>query len=95
MEVSVPDNNLKNPVVPFRNTVEPCEYGRHQWANDLAVLTGDRINEGFFFLQESVWSFCRAAKTSDRNNEVTRITEVEVAVRRGSALDQKRFTITD
>ena len=54
MEVSLPDNNLKNPVVPFRNTVEPCEYGRHQWANDLAVLTGDRINEGFFFLQESV-----------------------------------------
>ena len=94
MEVSLPDNNLKNPVVPFRNTVEPCEYGRHQWANDLAVLTGDRINEGFF-LQEIVWSFCRAAKTSGRNNEVTRITEVEVAVRRGSALDQKRFTITD
>ena len=52
MEVSLPDNNLKNPVVPFRNTVEPCEYGRHQWANDLAVLTGDRINEGFFFYKK-------------------------------------------
>ena len=29
---------------------------------NLAVLTGDRINE-VFFLQENVWSFCRAAKT--------------------------------
>ena len=30
---------------------------------NLAVLTGDRINEVFFFsLQENVWSFCRAAK---------------------------------
>ena len=27
----------------------------------LAVLTGDRINEGFF-LQENVWPFCQAAK---------------------------------
>ena len=35
--------------MPFRNTVEPREYGRHQRANDLAVLTGDRINEGFFY----------------------------------------------
>ena len=41
-------DNLKNPIAPFRNTVEPREYGRHLWANDLAVLTGDRINERFF-----------------------------------------------
>ena len=40
----------------------------------LAVLTGDRINEGFFF-QENGWPFCQAAKKSGRNNEV--------AVRRG------------
>ena len=89
MEVSLYDN-LKNPIVPFRNTVEPCEYGRHQWANDLAVTALT-----VFFSQENVWSFCRAAKTSGHNNEVTRIIEVAVAVRRGSALDQKRFTITD
>ena len=38
---------------------------------NLVVLTGDRINEGFFFLQENVWSFSRAAKKSGRNNEVT------------------------
>ena len=35
----------------------------------LAVLTGDRISEGFF-LYENVWPFC-PAKKSDRNNEVT------------------------
>ena len=34
------------------------------------MLTGDRINEGFF-LQENVWSFCQAAKKSGLNNEVT------------------------
>ena len=39
--------------------------------NNLAILTSDRINEGFFFLQGNVWPFCRAAKKSDRNNEVT------------------------
>ena len=43
---------------------------------NLAVLAGDLINEGF--LQENVWSFCWAAKKSDRNNEV--------AVRRGSTV---------
>ena len=62
MEVSLPDNNLKNPVVPFRNTVEPCEYGRHQWANDLAVLTGDRINEGFFFYKKVCGRFAGRPK---------------------------------
>ena len=46
-------------------------------AKKLAVLTGDRIND-VFFLQENVWSFCRAAKNSGRNKEV--------AVRRGSAV---------
>ena len=35
------------------------------------------------FLQENVWSFCRAAKTTDGNNEV--------AVRRGSTV--QRFEI--
>ena len=40
---------------------------------NLAVLTGDRINEGF--LQENLWPFCQAAKKSGRNNGV--------AVRRG------------
>ena len=38
---------------------------------NLAVLRGDRINEGFF----TVWPFCQMAKKSGRNNEV--------AVRRG------------
>ena len=55
------------------NTVEPRQYG-HQWAKKLALLTGDRINDGFF-LQGNVWRFCQAAKNSGRNNEV--------AVRRG------------
>ena len=36
---------------------------------DLAVLTGDCINEVFF--AENEWPFCRAAKNSGRNNEVT------------------------
>ena len=36
----------------------------------LAVITGDRINEGFF-ASYYVWPFCRAAKKSGRNNEVT------------------------
>ena len=40
---------------------------------NLAVLRGDRIDEGF--LQENLWPFCQAAKKSGRNNEV--------AVRRG------------
>ena len=44
----------------------------------LAVLTGDRINEVFFYKKMYQWSFCRAAKTSGRNNEV--------AVRRGSTV---------
>ena len=36
---------------------------------NLAVLTGDRINEVFFFfLQENVWSFSRAAKKQGCNN---------------------------
>ena len=35
---------------------------------NLAVLRGDRIDEGF--LQENVWPFCQAAKKSGRNNEV-------------------------
>ena len=35
---------------------------------NLAVLTGDRINGGFFFLQENVWSFSRAAKKQGCNN---------------------------
>ena len=43
----------------------------------LAVLTGDRINE-VFYKKMYQWSFCRAAKTSGRNNEV--------AVRRGSTV---------
>ena len=34
-----------------------------------AVLTGDRINDGFF-LYENVWLFCRAKKVSGCNNEV-------------------------
>ena len=29
---------------------------------NLAVLTGDRINEGFFFLRENVCLFCQAVK---------------------------------
>ena len=33
---------------------------------NLAVLRGDRINEGFF----TVWPFCQVAKKSSRNNEV-------------------------
>ena len=37
-------------------TVEPVNT-----VTNLAVLTGDRINEGFF-LQENVWPFCLAAK---------------------------------
>ena len=37
----------------------------------LAVLTGDRINEGFLFLQENLWPFSRTATKSGRNNEVT------------------------
>ena len=40
---------------------------------NLAVLRGDRIDEGF--LQENLWPFCQAAKKSGGNNEV--------AVRRG------------
>ena len=40
---------------------------------NLAVLRGDRIDEGF--LQENLWPFCQAAKKSGRNSEV--------AVRRG------------
>ena len=44
----------------------------------LAVLTGDRINEGLFYKKMYQWSFCRAAKTRGRNNEV--------AVRRGSTV---------
>ena len=35
---------------------------------NLAVLTGDCIKEGF--LQEDVWSFCRATKKSGHNNKV-------------------------
>jgi len=61
MEVSL-YNNLKNPIAPFRNTVEPREYGRHQWANDLAVLTGDRINEGFFFYKKMYGRFAGRPK---------------------------------
>ena len=37
--------------------------------NNLAVSMGDRNNKGF--LQENVWLFCRAAKKSGCNNEVT------------------------
>ena len=37
---------------------------------NLAVLMDDCINQ-FFFLQEIVWPFCRAAKKSGRNKEVT------------------------
>ena len=37
----------------------------------LAVLTVDRFNdEVFFFLQGTVWPFCKVAKKSGRNNEV-------------------------
>ena len=35
------------------------------------VLTGDCINEGFFFTRKCMAVFCRAAKKSGRNNEVT------------------------
>ena len=35
------------------------------------VLTGDRINEGFFFTRKCMAVFCRATKKSGRNNEVT------------------------
>ena len=46
-------------------TVEPVNT-----VTNLAVLTGDRINEGFF-LQENVWPFCLAAKKRCCNNEVS------------------------
>ena len=48
--------------MPFRNTVEPREYGRHQRANDLAVLTGDRVNEGFFFYKKVCGRFAGRPK---------------------------------
>ena len=35
------------------------------------VLTGDRINEGLFLQVKCMAVFCRAAKKSGRNNEVT------------------------
>ena len=38
--------------------------------NNLAVLTGDHINE-LFFLQENVWPFWLVAKKNGRNNEMT------------------------
>ena len=47
---------------------------------NLAVLTGDCINEGF--VAENVWPFCWAANKSDRNNEVT--------VRQGFTVQLKR-----
>ena len=47
---------------------------------NLAVLTGDYINEGF--VAENVWPFCWAANKSDRNNEVT--------VRQGFTVQLKR-----
>ena len=37
----------------------------------LAVLTVDRFNDEVFFLQGTVWPFCKVAKKSGRNNEVT------------------------
>ena len=57
-------------------TVEPVNT-----VTNLAVLTGDRINEGFF-LQENVWPFCQAAKKRGRN--IKRDDDItEEAVRRG------------
>ena len=45
---------------------------------NLAVLAGDRINEGFFFYKKMYGRFAGRPKKSGRNNEV--------AVRRGSTV---------
>ena len=55
-----------------------CSTSNLQWSpvntvtngpKKLAVLMGDRNNEGLF-LQENLWPFFRAAKKSGRNNKV-------------------------
>ena len=53
------------PRIQWTLSIRPPMDQRH-----LAVITGDRINEGFF-ASYYVWPFCRAAKKSGRNNEVT------------------------
>ena len=48
------------------------------------MSTGDRINEGFFLL-ENVWPFCQAAKQGGRNNEVT---VLQSGIRRGFTVNK-------
>ena len=50
---------------------------------NLAVLTGDRINEGFFFTRKCMAVLPGGQKKSGRNNQVTCY---QVAVRRGSTV---------
>ena len=53
-------------VAAIRNNVQWNAFNTviNEPKRKLVVLTGDRINEFFFFLfsQENVWSFCRAVK---------------------------------
>ena len=60
----------------------PVNTVTYEPKNKLAVLTCDRINEGFF-LQEKCMAVLPDGQTKGRNNEV--------AVRRGSTVDATHY----